>query len=351
MTKIPSNYDENAPIEIAASEWLARLDRGLTPEEQDRYTEWLAQDATHREAIGRYLDGWDDFDRLAGIHLKHHARIDPDLLIPENLPPLKGRSLVRNIVLYSALPLAAMITLVFYFSASNPEESLGLKVQPALELLARIEQRTLEDGSLVEINRESIVRSSYSDNERRVYLTKGEANFDVAKDPERPFIVNVAGVDVRAVGTVFSVKLSEDEIDVIVTEGIVNVKASTSQFGTAHAVADSFLELGQRARVDLQADVPVVEVTSIDGTEINEAHRWQPRLLDYDKVLLGDLVEEFNLSNPIQIALVDPSLETISLSSSFWSDNVEGFVRLMESSFDMEAEWRGSREIVLRQAN
>ena len=61
-------------------------------------------------------------------------------------------------------------------------------------------------------------------------------------------------------------------------------------------------------------------------------------------------MEEFNSSNPIQVVLDDPSLESISLSSSFWSDNVEGFVRLMESSFGMEAEWRGSREIVLQKA-
>ncbi len=351
MTNIPSDYDENSPIEIAASEWLARLDRGLTPEEQDSYTEWLAQDAAHREAIGRYLNDWDDFDRLAGIHLKHHARIDPDLLVPEHLQTPKGRSLVQNIVLFSALPFAAMIALVFYFTVSSPEDSSGLKVQPALELLARIEQRTLEDGSVIEINRGSVVRAAYTDSERRVYLTKGEANFNVAKDPDRPFVVNVAGVDVRAVGTIFSVKLSENEVDVIVTEGIVNVKPIASPFGTDQAIADSFLEIGQRAKVDLRSEFPVVEVTSIDGTEIDEAHRWQPRLLDYDKILLGELVEEFNRSNPIQVVLNDPSLETISLSSMFWSDNVEGFVRLMESSFGMEAEWRGSREIVLREAN
>lgn len=351
MKNIPSEYDENAPIEIAASEWLSRLDRGLTPEEQDRYIEWLAQDAAHGKAIGRYLNGWDDFDRLAGIHLKRHARIDPDLLSLENLLEGKGRKLIQNVVWFSAVPFAALIALVFYIAFSEPEDSSGLNVQPALELLARIEQRTLEDGSVIEINRGGEVDVAYTASERRVFLKKGEANFDVAKDPNRPFIVNVAGVDIRAVGTVFSVKLSEDEVDVIVTEGIVNVKPSSSPFGTEQPIADSFLEIGQRARVNLRTEFPVVEVTSINGTEIDEAHLWQPRLLDYDEILLGELVEEFNRSNPIQIALNDPSLKNISLSSMFWSDNVEGFVRLMESSFGMEAEWRGSREIVLRAAN
>ena len=351
MKHNPSEFDENSPVEIAASEWLARLDRGLTPEEQDNYTEWLAKDGAHRRAIARYQNDWDDFDRLAGIQLKSHARIDPDLLLPEKLPVQKGRKLIQNIVWFSALPFAALVALVFYIAFSEPEDSSGIKLQPAIELLARIEQRTLEDGSMIEINRGAEVEVAYTTSERRVHLKKGEANFDVAKDPERPFIVNVAGVDVRAVGTIFSVRLLEDEVDVIVTEGIVNVKPTASPTASEETIADAFLEIGQRAKVNLLAESLVVEVTSIDESEIGEALRWKPRLLDYDKVLLGDLVEEFNSSNPIQVVLNDPSLKYISLSSSFWSDNVEGFVRLMESSFNMEAEWRGSREIVLREAH
>jgi transmembrane sensor len=351
MKQNPSEFDENAPVEIAASEWLARLDRGLTPEEQDCYTEWLAQDEAHRKAMARYQNDWDDFDRLAGIQLKHHARIDPDLLAPEKTPVRSGRKWSQKILWFSALPLAASVALSLYFTLSEPAKPSGLKLQHALELLARIEQRTLEDGSLIEINRGSDVSVTYTASERRIFLRKGEANFQVAKDPNRPFIVNVAGVDVRAVGTIFSVRLSEDEVDVIVTEGIVNVKPRGSSQAPKENVSDAFLEMGQRAKVKLRNESLVVEVTPIDDEEIADLHRWQPRLLDYDQIQLGEIVKEFNRSNPIQVILSDPSLEKISLSSSFWSDNVEGFVRLMESSFGMEAEWRGSREIVLREAH
>lgn len=350
MKDSSSEFNENSPVEIAASEWLARMDRGLTAEEQDQYTDWLAKDAAHRNAVARYQMDWEDYDRLAGIHLKSHARIDPDLLAPGHLPPRKGRKLIRNFLWYSAVPFAALAALVFYVTLTKPNDSSGLNFQPAVELLARIEQRTLEDGSVIEINRGSVVESAYSDFERLVYLKKGEASFQVAEDPGRPFIVNVAGVYVRAVGTVFSVRLSEDEVDVIVTEGKVQVKPTVPALASEQPTAAAFLEIGQRAIVDLRSESPVVEVTTIDQTEIEEVHRWQPRLLDYDQILLGEIVDEFNRSNPIQVVLSDPTLETISLSSSFWSDNVEGFVRLMESSFDMEAEWRGSREIVLKKS-
>ena len=77
-------FNEKSPDEIAASEWLARLDRGLTPEEQDQYTEWLAKDAAHRKAIARYQKDWEDYDRLAGIHLKGHQRIRSGLAGPRS---------------------------------------------------------------------------------------------------------------------------------------------------------------------------------------------------------------------------------------------------------------------------
>ncbi len=348
MKHTSSEYPELSQIEQAAADWTLRIDRGLIAEEQDAYTQWLAEDPRHREAMALYQWGWDEFDRLAGLQTTQNAHMDPDLLAPGNdfSPKAKvKRNLIRWI---AAVPLAAVLTLIAYISWPDSNEPTDLTVQPALNLLVRIEQLTLEDGSRIEINREAVVEVAFTPGVRRVYLTKGEANFTVAKVPNRPFIVTVAGVDVRAVGTIFSVKLTEDEVDVIVTEGIVNIKPLTSVFGSALPITDAFLESGQRAKVNLHNESPVVEVTSINQTEIAEAHRWQPRLLEFNSAPLGEIIEEFNRSNPIQVVFADPSMEMIRLSGSFWSDNVEGFVRLMESSFGMEVEWGGSREIVIR---
>ncbi|MDA1068813.1 MAG: FecR domain-containing protein [Verrucomicrobia bacterium] len=343
------DFNEDSQVEQAAAEWVLRIDRGLTAQEQDDYTEWLVEDPSHREAMALFEWGWEEFDRLAGLQTTHHAQVDPDLLAPGNafIPePKRNRKLIAWM---TALPVAAALALTVYFSWPTQEPG-GMEIKPAIELMARIEQRLLEDGSKVEINRGAVVEVVYSANERRVNLTKGEANFKVAKDPGRPFIVNVAGVDVRAVGTIFSVKLSNDEVGVIVTEGKVSVLTKSSETRPDIAVEDSFLGIGQRGIVKLNSKIPYVEVTNLSLPEIEEVMRWQPRLLDFDSAPLGLIVEEFNRSNPIQVVLGDPSLEMIKLSSSFWSDNVEGFVRLMESSFGMKADWRGSREIVLREA-
>ncbi len=344
--KTPSDYSDNSPIEIAASEWIAKMDRGLSADEESVYKEWLAENSAHWEAISKYQQDWENYDRLAGIHLSDHSKIDPDLLTPDTNQGLR-RYKITKLLWISSIPIAALLVIGIFFPFYNRTENATFEIQPATELLARIEKKILEDGTILEVNRGAELKVAYDESTRRVILKKGEVFFNVAKDYQRPFVVNVSGVDVEAIGTMFSIRLFEEEVDVIVTEGIVNVKPNGSTSGYDNN-GDNYLKIGQRARVNLMHDTLSVMIMSIDQSEITKVHNWQPRLLQFDEILLRDIIAEFNQCNPIQVTLSDPSLENINLSCSFWSDNVEGFVRLMESSFNMKAEWDGNRNIVLR---
>ncbi|MDA7640499.1 FecR domain-containing protein [Opitutaceae bacterium] len=348
MKRSSNNFPENPEIERAAANWTMRFDRGLTAEEQDAYSQWLAEDPRHRDAIALYRWGWDEFDRLAGLQTTHHAQIDPDLLAPGNRfarrsPLVKG--------LFAAIPLAASIAIMamVFWPDSAPKQT-PFASKAAIELIARIEQKTLDDGSVIELNRGAVVETQYTPEFRRVTLVRGEANFEVAKDPDRPFVVNVAGVDVRAVGTQFNVRLSDDTVDVIVSEGIVSVSAKELLQSGDSEFEEPLLEVGQRAVMNL-GDTPRLDVTRLTAVEMDRELGWQPRLMDFDDVRMTEIVDAFNRSNEVQLVLGDPSLEEMRLSYSLWSDNVEGFVRLMESSFGMRAEWQGSSEIVLRDAS
>ncbi|MGV6945845.1 FecR family protein [Sphingobacterium kyonggiense] len=88
----------------------------------------------------------------------------------------------------------------------------------------------LSDGSKVWLNSESELEylASFSTKERRVKL-KGEGYFEIAKDPKRPFIVETNLMEVRAVGTAFSVKSYTDEPKVILTEGKIEVTSNKSK--------------------------------------------------------------------------------------------------------------------------
>jgi transmembrane sensor len=92
--------------------------------------------------------------------------------------------------------------------------------------VGEIAHATLADGSRVDLNTGTALALHFTETERRVELLRGEALFDVARDPARPFVVEGGGVSVRAVGTVFFVRADGATAPVGVAEGRVDVTDS-----------------------------------------------------------------------------------------------------------------------------
>jgi transmembrane sensor len=84
---------------------------------------------------------------------------------------------------------------------------------------------TLEDGSRVQLNAQSAIAVRYGASQRRLVLLEGEAWFDVASDPARPFAVEAAGGTVTALGTAFDVALEKTGARVTVTKHRVAVSS------------------------------------------------------------------------------------------------------------------------------
>ena len=344
MKPSPRQHPESDPIAAAAAEWLLRLDRGLTAAEQDEYSQWLAADSRHGEAIALHRWGWEELDRLAGLQESVQARPDPDLLAPGH--SAWARPVRSRVLRFLPLALGAAAAIGFGVWASWPRAHEP-EPAPSYALAAPIERRVLEDGSTVALNRGASLTVQFAAGERRVLLTRGEASFTVAKNPARPFIVSASGVEVRAVGTVFNVRLNDQAVEVLVTEGKVRVVppstlASTvsaaTNFPAAARPADStYLQAGQHTVVSLVPTAPPPKVASLDNEEIQQRLAWQPQLLDFTNVPLSDIVKDFNRHNSVRLVIADSELGKLRLSASFRSDNVEGFVRLMESDFGVRA--------------
>jgi transmembrane sensor len=339
-------FDESDSAAQAAALWTLRHDRGLTAVEQDQFSQWLAADRKHRAAWAEHRWGWEELDRLAGLQTSVSAVPDPDLLAP------RRRAVRTKVIIFSAGFLAAAAGVAF-----------GLFVRPrsrpepppvaAEALTGTIEQRTLEDGSVITLNRGAEVIVHYTSRERLVRLVKGEANFQVAKNKERPFIVDAGGVDVRAVGTAFNVQFGGSAVEVVVTEGRVQVEAPARVTDLASTPLNprppTILTANQCTTVWLASSAPP-RVDRLTSAALESRLAWQPRLLDFTDAPLGDILSEFNRHNRMRLTLGDTGLGELRLSASFRSDNVEGFVRLLESDFGMRAEWRND-EIVLRKTH
>lgn len=246
-----------------------------------------------------------------------------------------------------------MLAVIFWWPTAPREAPLPTRqtiIRPGPERL------TLGDGSVVELNRGAQVEVRFSDTERRVLLRHGEAVFLVAKNSGRPFIVAAGEVAVRAVGTAFSVALGEAQVAVLVTEGRVRLDQAPTLADPAGEKSPQTPDLvaGQRA-VITTAVVPngpqlgTVQVSKVTSAEVERTLAWQRMRLEFVEVPLAEIVAEFNRYNHQQLVVVDAETAALLIGGNFRADNVEAFVRLLESSFGVTSSRNGDK-IVLRKS-
>lgn len=335
-----STNSSTPAIEAAAAQWLARRDRTLTPGEQDDYLQWLREDARHAPAIARQEATLGRLMQLGEWQSELRDEPNPDLFAPRP----RRRSWTGLLLATGTLVATAAVVTVMLQTGS--ERYVSPAVPRAEKSYLRVnERRALSDGSVVELKDGSRITVDFSPEFRRIHLTGGEAYFTVAKNPNRPFIVEAAGMQVRAVGTVFNVRLDPSAVEVLVTEGKVKLSTPT----TDETKPVPLLAAGERAIMPLNgaADPQVADVTP---EQVHEALSWQAPRLQFYETPLSEAVAEFNRharAGTERILIGQAALGDRRIGGTFRIDNREGFVRLLEITLDIRSRKLGNGDVML----
>jgi len=342
-------------IERIAADWLARRDgEAWRADDEAALEAWLAQDAAHRVAFLRLLAAWQHAGRLdalgaglrgAGVPPRGFwstagvadapARPDPAAALDDFA--FAPRRPVRR----SRLPHAAVAALALCALALGWGWRAFAPVDAASHATALGDVRTvpLADGSSTTLASDSRIEVRLSRRERRVDLQQGEAFFEAAKDPDRPFVVGAGGRRVVAVGTRFSVRRDGPDLRVVVTEGTVRLESDPVD-GVARPAA--LLPAGSVAIARRDG----VLVRSMPLAEAAQLVDWRSGLLVFRDTTLAEAAVEFNRYNARKIVIGDDAVGDLRIGGSFRWANAEGFVRLIEQGFPVRAEY-GSERIVL----
>ncbi len=331
--------------EKEAAAWIWRLDRGLSADEQDAFFDWLAQSSKNAALLSRHRRHWKRLDQLSAWRPEHNDRPNPDLLAP---PREKWVRWVRR---YSPIPLAAAVALLLSLILWNHDPPIP-QDNPLDTVALKPENRVLlDDGSTIKLNGHTEVTVLFSSAERRVRLDQGEAFFMVAKDVDRPFVVEVWGIEVGAVGTAFNVRLDKEAIEVLVADGLVKI---TTPFGSeevreeVRGLSEPLLEAHQRAFISLSPQLSPPQIATLTKREIRRFLAWQHGVMTFNAKPLSEIVDELNRLNETQLTILDHELASTRFSGSFRSDNVAGFARLLEAGFGVKARFNVDSEILLR---
>lgn len=214
------------------------------------------------------------------------------------------------------------------------------------------EQRIVElaDRSRIALDAKTSVRVRFSGDSRVVKLLDGQAQFMVARDPRRPFRVDVGEHTITAVGTSFNVDHTDQGMQVAMVEGkvvvsVVRPRALDSRVAPLLAALSESRDLvaGQVLRVD-----PDGQTQLLANADIAAAIAWRQGKIILTDTTLGEAVRRFNRYSRMQIAIDEPEIEALHVSGVFECGDTEAFIEAIQSSLPITAVPEGTDLMRLR---
>lgn len=238
---------------------------------------------------------------------------------------IKGEPVVRTLKRpmlgwYAAAVLLALVGMFALFQ--NLMRDDAVKLATTTEKL----QQTLDDGSQITLNQNSKLKypKSFTGNIRSVEL-EGEAFFDVAKNPEKPFVISTQRGRVTVLGTSFNVEANPNsDLKVYVTTGRVKLESIESK-DSLYVI----LEPGMTGVLSQAGKVFIEENT------VSDALFWMDKRLDFDKTPLPQVFEVLERNYKIEFSSLDSKLDKCLLTARFREDSVRNILSVIEATFDI----------------
>jgi transmembrane sensor len=313
-------------VEQAAALWLAREDFELTPSEREELGAWLTQSSRHKVAYLQLKAAWDRTERMAALKSPPPRALMPKIWVP------RSGSLRRLAVLAAA-------TVVLFFGGSAYLSWRQQREQTYATIVGHMQTVQLADGSRMELNTNTHVRSDVTDKLRVVTLESGEAYFDVIHDASHPFTVYAGNWRITDLGTKFSVFLDGDDVRVLVREGRVRVDSLHGPAPSRPTVAEAGYAVLARGLEKLVLSKPDADIAS----DLS----WRSGVLEFDHQPLAEVAAQFNRYNSKQIQ-IEGSARKIPIGGSFKADNVDVFVQLLHRGFGLSVNDQGDRVVISR---
>lgn len=318
-----------------AMAWRVRLTED--PAQAQGLDSWLAQDPAH-------ADVWREVQALWGF-LGEHATA-PEAVAARSAALNHVHRHNRRRWHEHGLPGKAIAASVMFIvlTAVLVGGVLWQLGQPDVYRTALGERRTvtLADGSAVSLDAASEVRVKYSDRARDLTLVRGQASFDVARDPLRPFAVQAGDRRVVATGTAFNIDLLGSQVLITLIEGHVLV-LDTRPARTVAKAEPVELHVGQRL---IAAPQRPVQVQSVD---LERATAWQQGQLVFDNEPLAAVAARVSRYTFKPVIVADDGAAALRLSGVFNTGDLESFLATVTTYLPVQATPTQDGRIELRE--
>ena len=359
-----SGFTNTKKINQEAAEWVLLIEETdkLTKQQVDNLNKWIALSDVHKKCITQMANSWGELDVLSSI-LSPKVAQKPEVSLVDVLQApfivlLRSMNHIYQSVFMKKVGVLAMsLVLVAGGWQLFNKDMMDFNASDSNMFTTSLGQHSkhqLADGSTVWLNSATQIKVDYSDDFRRIYLLKGEAYFEVAKNANRPFEVYSENRLVRAVGTAFSVQKLEDSVKVLVTEGKVELAVvdntlyindvsptSSSQENDASNTVSKeeiigYLIAGQSIDIPTVENMKIGHANTIDFSDINRKISWRDGKLVFAGESLEEVIQEITRHTSMEIDISDTELKAMRIGGQFMIGDTDSLFNVLESGFGVE---------------
>ena len=320
-----------------AARWALKLDDGapLTDAERALLARWQSADETHAQALREALHALRVLDDAAGhddlLAMRAEALSARPAPRAAWYAPLAGVGVL--VLAVAGIGLGGVRLSVPDTTAADSQAfapALERRPMDAAHYQTAVGERStvsLPDGSVMMLNTDTELEVAYDADERIVRLLRGQASFQVAKAPGRPFRVLAGHKRITAIGTEFDVRLERARLQVALLHGVVKVDsawADRANAGATQMVAGDVLDV---------VDDYQVRVTRGDPQRISG---WRDGQVVFDDESLVSAVAEINRYSTRPIQLDAQVGSRYRVSGVFKTGDVDRFAQTLAELFRLK---------------
>lgn len=318
-----------------------KLSGEITKADMEILEDWLNSSTKNQEEYEIHSSFWSDLkikrtsnnadNIFVGISAAIHE--DEQEKREAHRIPVKSRSLSFLWRGIAATVLVLIVAVFVYKSAINKEELSVAQSTQMIEKSLPIGQKMkifLPDGSTVWLNAESSISypKRFAD-KKRVVTLKGEAFFDVNKDPSKPFIVKTQKMDVIVLGTKFNVRDydNEEKTDVALESGKVMVETSASSKKKYMLLPGEAISMSKKSG----------EIEKYKA-ESKSAFRWKDGVIYFHNTNFDEVISKLSRWYGVEFIIENYDGRKWEYSAEFKNDNLSNILHSMSFTKGFEYE-------------
>lgn len=278
-----------------------------------------------KEAMERWLNSEDDDLVVSGIPYVDKEAVLKRLHEQIGTKVNKSRVVPLRVWMKWAASLL-IIALAAYYAYQKFEPS-----QITVTISGSTKKVLLADGSIVWLKKNSSLSypKEFGSNERHIQL-QGEALFEVAKDPQHPFIIHCGNITAKVLGTSFNLKSGDTNIELKVLTGKVNLSSTSDTKGIDVTPNQKVIYTGN----------PNVIPKPLTDDEVSSITVRTEYSMSFNHTSMKEIIERVECKFNIDLIVENPKLADCSITADLTDQSLSETMRMLSGALDFQYEIR-----------